>query len=103
MVDGERLEGLRRDGRMRWHDGAHGWYAQPDDIVHALALDGYEECKREVARRGRDTSGGVWQGLNVRTGSVASAVWARRAPGGEALVFIDIDGRPLTDLRGDER
>jgi hypothetical protein len=36
----------------------------------------------------------VWQGLDSRTGAVASAIWVHR--GDDALVFIDIDGDRVT-------
>ena len=62
---------------MRWM--GEGWRAEPDEVVNALASEGFEECKREVARNPVDhaQSGGVWQGLNAQTGAVASAVWVR--------------------------
>jgi hypothetical protein len=87
----ERLIELCRGGRMRW--AGDGWLAEPDEVVDALARDGFLECKREVARTPghRSPSGGVWQGLNTETGAVASAVWVRG--GDHALVFIEIDGR----------
>jgi hypothetical protein len=97
MDDKTRLDDLKRDGRMRWLSGERAWVAQPDDVVDALASDGYQEYKREVARSGRDSTGGVWQGINTRTGSVASAIWVRRPSDDAAIVFIDIDGRPLTE------
>lgn len=63
--------------------------------MEALAQDGFQECKREVARSPADhrLAGGVWQGLNNETGAVASAVWVKSAD--QSLVFIEIDGRPL--------
>jgi len=80
---------------MRWT--GEGWLAEPDEVVDALARDGFQECKREVARdpSSRALSGGVWQGLNVETGAVASAVWVRGAD--QSLVFIEIDGRRVED------
>jgi len=78
---------------MRWT--GHGWIAEPDEVLAALAGEGFEECKREVARDpvNRAPAGGVWQGLNARTGEVASAVWVRSPD--QSLVFIEIGGRPL--------
>lgn len=92
----ERLNELQSGGRLRWADGQRGWLAEPDEVVRALAGDGFEEYKREVTRSGRDRepSGGVWQGINTRTGAVASAIWVR-PPGMPPLVFIDIDGERL--------
>jgi hypothetical protein len=80
---------------MRWT--GEGWLAEPDEVVAALASEGFQECKHEVARdpSSRVQSGGVWQGLNAETGAVASAVWVR---GGEqSLVFIEIDGRRVDE------
>ena len=93
MNGSDRLSELRRVGRMRWT--GHGWIAEPEEVVDALARDGFQECKREVARNPGDRrqTGGVWQGLNNQTGAVASAVWVT-APD-QALVFIEIDGQPL--------
>lgn len=96
-MDAHRFEDLRREGRMRWLPGARAWSAQPDEVVDALARDGFAECKREVARRGPQPSGGVWQGLDTRTGATASAVWVRRPNAEETIVFIEIDGRPIVD------
>ena len=81
-----------------------GWIGCPEEIVDALAHEGYQEYKREEtrSRRGREPTGGVWQGLNAENGSVESAIWVNRAPGDDAIVFIDIDGEPLTGReRGD--
>lgn len=91
MQGPDRLRQLCLGGRMRRN--GEGWLAEPDEVVAALASEGFQECKREVARdpSSRAQSGGVWQGLNTETGAVASAVWVR---GGEQpLVFIEIDGR----------
>ena len=38
-------------------------------------------------------AGEVWQGLDGRTGSVASAPWVEQADGG-TRTFLAIDGRP---------
>jgi hypothetical protein len=92
------LDGLRGDGRMTWIDAERGWVAAPDEIVSALSSDGFEECKREVTTSRRDSrpAGGVWQGINTRTGAVASAVWVNRPVGLEAMVFITVDGESVT-------
>jgi hypothetical protein len=91
------LDGLRRDGRMTWMEPEGGWMAAPDEIVGAFAKDGFEECKREMttSRRDRRPAGGVWQGLNTCSGSVASAIWVNRAASRQAIVFITIDGEPV--------
>ena len=95
MEGTNRLHELRDSDRMQWLDAAHGWRAEPDDVVNALAADGYQECKRETARVPKAlASGGMWQGIDHKTGAVASTVWTREA-GGEPLVFITINGQPL--------
>ena len=43
--------------------------------MRALSKDGFEECKRETTMR---PAGGAWQGVETRTGSVASAIWVNR-------------------------
>src|SRR3989449_7567627 len=59
---------------MTWIAQEHRWVATPEDIVTTLSNDGFEECKREMTTSRRDLrpAGGVWQGVNPRTGSVAS-------------------------------
>ncbi len=97
MEHTHRLNDLRHHGRMRWLGDERAWIASPDDVVAALADDGYREYKREEARsaRHRPAAGGVWQGLNEETGSVASAVWINRMPSNDTLIFIEIDGQPV--------
>ena len=94
------LNELREQGRMTWTEEEHGWVAAPEDIANALATDGFAECKRELTTSRRDSrpAGGVWQGLNTRTGSVASAIWVNRLTSPNAIVFIAIDGESLTDV-----
>lgn len=91
------IEELRATGRMTWIETQRAWVAQPDEIVTALCHSGYHEYKREEARSGRDRqpAGGVWQGINTATGSVASAVWVNQSGTDAPIVFIDIDGEPL--------
>jgi hypothetical protein len=91
------LGDFQQRGRMTWARDEGGWIARPDEIVDTLSHDGYQEYKREVTRSRRDRAptGGVWQGLNIETGSVASVIWVRRGPADDATVFIDIDGQPL--------
>jgi hypothetical protein len=91
---GSYLDELRTRGRMTWTAEERGWVAAPEDIVMALAKDGFEECKREMTTSRRDLrpAGGVWQGVNARTGTVASAIWVNRPGWQEAIVFIGIDG-----------
>jgi len=82
---------------MTWARDEGGWIARPDAVVDALSRRGYQEFKREVARsrRDREPTGGVWQGLNTETGSVASAIWVNRGRSDDATVFVDIDGERL--------
>ena len=67
-----------------------------------IEREGFAECKRETttSRRDRHPAGGVWQGVDPRTGSVASAVWVNHAAWPPALVFIEVDGEPLTGGSG---
>ncbi len=93
----QRLNELHETGRLQWIDREHAWSACPDEVVDALANDGFQEYKRETTRSRRDRvpTGGVWQGLNAATGAVASAIWITREHAAVALVFIDIDGEPV--------
>lgn len=97
----ETLRELREQGRLHWSATERAWSAEPDDVVSALTHDGFQEYKREEARIRRDETprGGVWQGLNSLTGSVASAIWVRHDEEPRSLVFIHIDGAPITEDR----
>ncbi|OGL14108.1 MAG: hypothetical protein A3K12_13795 [Candidatus Rokubacteria bacterium RIFCSPLOWO2_12_FULL_71_19] len=92
------LNTLREQGRMIWSGEASGWVAAPEDIVDALSNDGFAECKRAMTTSRRDIrpAGGLWQGLNTRTGSVASAIWVNRPVWPEAIMFLTVDGESLT-------
>lgn len=83
---------------MTWVEEEHGWVAAPDDIIEALLKGGFDQCKREMttSRRDRRPAGGVWQGIDPRTGSVASAIWVNRRMSPQAIVFLEIDGQSLT-------
>ena len=91
------VDELRGRGRMTWMTAESGWVAAPDEIVSALSTDGFEACKQEITSGGRDgrPAGGLWQGLNTRTGAVASAIWVNRLQSGQAMVFITVDGELL--------
>lgn len=84
-------------GDMMWIAQEHGWAVAPEEIVTVLSGEGFQECKRELttSRRDRQPAGGVWQGVNPRTGSVASAIWLARPPWPQTIVFIEIDGHSL--------
>jgi hypothetical protein len=96
MDNVDRLMNLRADARMRWSRDDRAWRAEPDEIVGALTSAGFAEYRREVARTPRGkVAGGVWQGLDPRTGTVASAIWVVPSADAPALVFIDIDGEGI--------
>lgn len=99
------LDDLRATGRMTWMEAERGWIAAPEEIVEAFAKDGFEECKREMTTSRRDSrpAGGVWQGLNTNTGSVASAIWVNRAAWPQAVVFITVDGEPVSNAADPRR
>ena len=79
---------LRERARMTWIEQEHGWVAAPEEIVKAFSKDGFEECNRETTTSRRDWQppGGVWQGVDTRTGSVASATWVNRPPWHQAIM-----------------
>ena len=91
------LNELRDQNKLTWIAQEHGWVATPEDIVTALSKDGFAECKREMTTSESDLrpAGGVWQGVNPRTGSVASAIWVSRPVWDQAIVFIEVDGESL--------
>jgi hypothetical protein len=95
MMNG--LNALRDQGRMTWIEHEYVWVAVPEEVVQALSNDGFEACKHEMTTSRRDSrpAGGLWQGINRGTGSVASAIWVHRATEPQAIVFIAIDGKPL--------
>ncbi len=97
MNDVERVDRLRANAAIAWSDKEHGWVGDEREIVAALTTLGYYEYKHEVARTRPDTrpAGGVWQGLDPSTGSVASVVWHAREEMPGAVAVVDIDGAPL--------
>jgi hypothetical protein len=94
------LNGLREQGQMTWSEDERGWTGAPAQILAALAADGFAECKREMTTSRRDCRpvGGVWQGLNPHTRSVASLIWVTRPAAQPATLFIEIDGEELVTL-----
>ena len=92
------LRELMSEGRIAWAPQARAWIARPGDIVDALAREGFAEFKADAARsrRDREPAGGIWQGLDARTGAVASAVWIR-GEDERAVVFVDVDGRSIDE------
>ena len=99
------FKALREHDQITWIERERGWVATPEDVVKILSREGFEECKRETttSRRDRHPAGGVWQGVDTRTGSVASAVWVNHAAWPHALVFIEVDGESLTGSSGASR
>ena len=93
----QQITDLEQRGAMRWRSEDHAWIADPEEVVGALSREGYREYRREIANGTRDraASGGMWQGLDPRTGNVATVIWVSHARPQESHVFIEIDGRPL--------
>ena len=99
------LRELMSEGRIARAREARGWIARPGDIVDALAREGFAEFKTDATRTGRNRAptGGLWQGLDLRTGAVASAIWFRAEDDERAVVFVDIDGRPFDETDDPDR
>ena len=93
----EHLDELERRGELRWRAEDHAWIADPEQVMQALTAAGFGEYKRELATRARPraTSGGIWQGLDPRTGAVATVIWVTYAASPATHVFIEVDGRPI--------
>jgi hypothetical protein len=96
------FKALHEQNRMTWIEQEHGWAATPEDIVTVLSNEGFEECKSEqtTSRQNRRPAGGVWQGVDTRTGSVASAVWVNRPAWPHDIIFIEVDGESLAAGEG---
>ena len=94
------LDELREHGQMTWNEDEQGWTGAPREILAALAADGFAECKREMTTSRRDCRpvGGLWQGVNPQTKSVASLIWVARPAAQPATLFIEIDGESLPGL-----
>jgi Winged helix-turn-helix DNA-binding len=101
---------LERNGTMCWRAEDHAWIADPDDVARALTDDGFHEYRREIARRARtpasssgiESSGGMWQGLDRRTGAIATVIWVTNPTPAHSHVFIEIEGRPVDGSAWDE-
>jgi hypothetical protein len=97
------LDALVRCGAMCWRAEDHAWIGDPERVVERIASIGFVEYRREIASHGpRAPSGGVWQGLDPRTGTVATVIWVAHPTAPESHVFIDIDGRPVEGSPWDE-
>ena len=94
------LNELREQGQITWSEHEQGWIGTPGEILDALAADGFAGCKREMTTSRRDCRpvGGVWQGVNPQTRSVASLIWVARPAAQPATLFIEIDGEALLSL-----
>ena len=92
------LKDLYKQGRMTGTEQGQRWIGRPDEVLGALATDGFYECHRETAAssRGRRPTDGEWDGVNPHTGSVASVTWTVRRASEPAMVFIEIDGESIT-------
>jgi hypothetical protein len=93
---------LRHQRRMSGIAQQHGWVAVPEEIVGVLSQEGFEKCKGQTTtnRRDRQPADCLWQGVDARTGSVASATWVNRPGERYSLVFIEVDGEPLAAAPG---
>src|SRR5439155_23035982 len=101
-VNGLTLNELERRGEMRWRAEEHAWVADPDHVVRALTDAGFQEYKREIAKDNRShaTSGGIWQGLDPRTGVGPTMIWHPASP--VAHASLEMARRPFEGKRGGE-
>ena len=65
------LNDLYQQGRMTWTAQGKGWIGRPDEVLGALAADGFYECHRERATSpsGRRPTEGAWDGKRCSPGS----------------------------------
>lgn len=96
------LKALRERGQMTWSRQGDGWIGTPKEIFLALGADGFQECKNEMTTSRRDCRpvGGVWQGINPQTKSVASLIWVSRLASQLAMLFLEIDGETIASPQG---
>jgi hypothetical protein len=92
------LNDLYQEGRMTWTEEGKGWIARPEEVLGALATDGFCECLRTrvASPAGRRPTGGAWDGVNPHTRSVASVTWTVRQAPEPPMVLIEIDGESIT-------
>ncbi len=93
------LDELRRSPRFTWAPTERMWIGDAGEAVQALSRHRFEESTHDIVRCGADGDvlGGLWQGLNPRTGDVASVVWIRY--GAVALLVVDVNGMRLDASR----
>ena len=75
----DRLRELRDAGKVEWIEEMAAWAGQLDDIVRALADEGFQECRKEIvrSRHDRQPAGGLWQQCNQDLTSVHSTLLHR--------------------------
>jgi hypothetical protein len=91
------LDKLERRAALRWRADEHAWVGDHEAVVRVLADEGFQEYKRETARgkHARLARGGMWQGLDQRTGAVATVIWVVHTTPPETHVFVEVDGQPI--------
>jgi len=97
------LSDLCGRGRMTWAAQENGWTGQPEEVVRALTMDGFHECRCEMptgSRSRRRLQKGTWEGVNPRTKSVAHIAWRLRLAAQPPTMVIEIDGDTITDHAG---
>jgi hypothetical protein len=92
------LNDLCERGRMTWAAQEEGWTGRPEEVLDALATDGFHECQRDLpaSPHGRWPAEGTWEGVNPSTKSTASVAWRLRLAPEPPTVFIEIDGDTIT-------
>ena len=96
------LNDLYEQGRITWTERERGWVGMPEEILAALAKDGFQEGTRKVTASpvGDEPAGGTWRGINPRMRSMAAVVWMIRPAAAMATVFIEIDRQSITGPAG---
>jgi hypothetical protein len=62
MPDIDRLDQLRAKGRTHWLDDVQAWRAEPAEVVHALAAQGFDRrppSARDLSPRGSGGGAGA--------------------------------------------
>jgi len=92
------LNGLCERGRITWAEREHGWVGMPEEILAALAMDGFHECagQRSTSVAGDRPASGTWRGVNPRMRSMVAADWMSRPAAAAATLFIEIDSQSIT-------
>lgn len=92
------LNGLYMQGRVAWMEQTKSWIGRPEEVLGALATDGFYECQRETPAGPTEERPmeGAWDGVNPHTRSVASVTWTDRLSAAPPMVFIEINGDSIT-------